>query len=198
MSSPDALVWQRFPGAQEEIAVSVATQERVLPALTEHIDVWTVLVVEQRRVPVVMELVLVVEELELELVVVEEVVEAVEVVEPVEDAVLALFLEVFESEVVDSVVVEAAALEGAAVEDAAAEDAAAEDSVFSVDCADFVLSDAFLSVVVSVAESVFESEASARLLNSTRSSSFRTSARYLWANHTAPTVASALEHPPAL
>ena len=54
------------------MAVTVGTQPRVLPALTEHIDVWTVLVVEQRSVPVVVTwlLVLVVELLEeIELVV---------------------------------------------------------------------------------------------------------------------------------
>jgi hypothetical protein len=155
--------------------------------LTEHIDVWTVFVVEQRRVPVVVTwLELVVEELELELVVVEEV---------VDDGVLALLEEVvFESEVVESEVVDAAALEGAAVP----EEAAAADSVVFA-AVDFSV---VLSVVVSspvfVAESECVSDESALLLKSTRSSSPRTSARYSCANHTAPTAASALEHPPAM
>lgn len=174
---------QRFPAAQVATRVVVATQPSVLPALTEHIEVWTVFVVEQRRVPVVVTaLVPVVEELEL--VVVEEAV--------VDDAVVAVVDVVFESDVVESVVVEAAALEGAAVLEAAA-----VDSVVSA-VVDFAVVFAVVFSSVVVAESDFVSDESALLLKSTRSSSCRTSARYSCANHNAPTVASAFEHPPAM
>jgi hypothetical protein len=177
--SPLLFTVQRSPGTQDAVAIITVEQEIVLPPLTEQADVWIVLVVEQRSVPVVVTLVpLVVEEVEP--VVVEVVAAAVEAaVLPVE-------------------VVVAVALEAAAAEEAAAVDSVvvAADVVFAV-----VLAVVFFSVVVSdvsVAESDFMSVESALLLNSIRSSFPCTSARYSCANHTAPTVASAFGHPPAI
>ena len=137
----------------------------VWPALTAHCEVWIVCVIEQRSVPVVIELLpLVVEELVLELVLEValplELVIVEEVFDVVGDMTLAIVVEdvCFASDVVETVVVEAAALEGAAVEDLA----------ISVD---------FFSVVDLVAESELVSEGSALFLSSMRSSSSLTSAR---------------------
>ena len=166
---------QRFPGAQEAIVIVVGRQEIVLPAVTWQSSVETVLVVEQRSVPVVVSwLPLVVEELEVEEV----------VVDVVEAAALEVVV-VFDSEVVESEVVDAAALEGAAAEDAAA---------VSVVFAGFVA--VFSFPVVSLVESVVSVESA--LLLSSRSPSSRTSVLYSCANHTAPISASAIVHPPAI
>jgi len=143
-----------------------------------------VLVVEQRRVPVVVTFPVLVEELEL----------VFDVEEVVDEAVVAV-VEVVESEVVESEVVDAAALEGAEVLEAAAEDSVVSAVVDFAVAFDVVFSVVF-SEVVSVAES--ELDESALLLNSCLSSSSRSSVRYSCANHTAPTVASAFEHPPAI
>lgn len=187
--SPAELVMQRFPAAQVATRVVVATQLAVTPLVTKHSEVWTVFVVEQRSVPVVVTAVPVVEELELVFVVEEEVVEEV-----VEDAVVAVEEADVESEVLESVVVDAAALEGAAV----LEEAAADDSVFSVVFAVVFVVVFAVVLSVAVAESEFVFDESALLLRSTRSASSRTCARYSCANHTAPTDASAFEHPPAM
>jgi len=174
-------VVQRFPGAQEAIVIVVGRQEIVLPAVTWQSSVETVLVVEQRSVPVVVSwLPLVVEELE-----VEEVEEVEEVVVDVVEAAALEVVVVFDSEVVESEVVDAAALEGAAAEDAAA---------VSVVFAAFVT--VFSFPVVSLVESVVSVESA--LLLSSRSPSSRTSVLYSCANHTAPIFASAIVHPPAI
>ena len=191
VSSPAVFVIQRFPAAQVDRRVVVATQLPVVPDVTKQNDVWTVFVVEQRRVPVVVTApVLVVEELELV---------SVEDEDVVEDAVVAdVGDEVFESDVVESDVVDAAALEGAVVLEAAAEDSVVlADLVLSV-ALSVVFSSVVFSSVVFAAESELVSDESALFLKSCRSSSFRASAWYLCANHTDPTLASDFEHPPAI
>jgi len=170
---------QRSPGAQDAIAVMVGMQVTVVPPCIEHADVDFMLVTEHTSVPVVEPAVVCVLLSVLEVLVVLSVVVVDDGVAVVEEAAA-------DAEV-ESKVVCAAVLEGSLVVVASVVFAVVFPVVFVVV---FAVVFALVEDGVSVDESAlfFKSSLSSAPVSSLQSR----------ANHTAPTVASALEHPPPI